>query len=121
MGVHFLNTAQTALLIHAAESSTNAIITDTPHVTCINTVSTTLTLSTTGTYVSNYTVLSGIAIPTLTTYTPSSVSLTCTPMISADRRYVWMQVNPNFTQSTLTPTPVVIPIQGITTLGVTET
>ncbi len=117
MGIHFLNSAQTALLIHAAESSTNAIVTDTPHLTVVNTVSTTMTLETVATYVSNYTVLSGVAIPVLATYYPSIVSLSVEPWITADRRYVWMYVAPTFGSSTLTEQDTVIPIQGITTLG----
>jgi type II secretory pathway component GspD/PulD (secretin) len=117
MTVNFLNKSQTSMVIHAAESSTDAIVTDTPHVTCINTVSTSMTLSDVGTYISGYTVTSGVAIPTLSTYAVDTVGLTVEPWITADRRYVWMYVNPSFTTGTLSTESVVIPIQGITTLG----
>jgi general secretion pathway protein D len=121
MAVHFLNSAQTTLLIHAAEGSENAIITSNPHLTCINTVQNQMTLSTTGTYISSYTVQSGIAVPVLATYVPDSTTLTVTPYITADRRYVWLVVSPSFTTSVLAATPEIIPIQGITTLGAAQT
>jgi type II secretory pathway component GspD/PulD (secretin) len=47
--------------------------------------------------------------------------LTVTPWISADRRYVWMVVNPQFTQASIVPQDQVIPIQGITTAGGAQT
>jgi tetratricopeptide (TPR) repeat protein len=118
MTVNFLNRAQTSALIHAAESSFNSLVTDTPHLTVINTVSTSMTLATSGTYVSNYTVTGGIAIPTLAVYTPSATTIGVQPFISADRRYVWMYLSTTFTTTNLSqPLSVVIPIQGITTLG----
>jgi type II secretory pathway component GspD/PulD (secretin)/tetratricopeptide (TPR) repeat protein len=121
MNVTFLNATQTHLIIHAAEDSQNAIVSDTPHVLCNNTVQTTLTLSTTASYISGYTVTGGFAIPTVTTYTESSTTLTVQPWITADRRYVWLYASPSISVSSITPTPTVIPVQGIVIAGLTTT
>jgi len=107
----FLNRDHTQMVISMAEASSNATTVSAPHVTVINGAQQTLDLTTKGSYVSSYSVQGSIAIPVITTYDASIVSLSVTPVVSADRRYVTMQVSPQITNSVLgDPVAVEIPI-----------
>jgi len=107
----FLNRDHTQMVISMAEASSNATTVSAPHVTVINGAQQTLELTTQGSYVSSYSVQGSIAIPVITQYDASIVSLSVTPVVSADRRYVTMQVSPQISNSVLgDPVPVEIPI-----------
>jgi general secretion pathway protein D len=122
LSVSFLNSQQTKMLINAAESSTNAIITASPHLTVVNTVSTNITLSTLVQYISTYTAQGNFVIPVILNYTNAN-SLSVQTWITPDRRYVWMVVSPSIITSTPTTTSTVIPLAATSTVlnGVTIT
>jgi type II secretory pathway component GspD/PulD (secretin) len=121
MNVSFLNSRQTAMIINAAESSTNAIVTNSPHVTCLNSVSTTISLSTSVQYISTYTAQGYFVIPVMANLTYAN-SLSVQPWITADRRYVWLVVSPSIVTPTFTTTTVEIPVAAPTNIaGITTT
>ena len=120
MTVSFLNSAQTKLIINAAESSANAIVTSSPHITCINTVSTTISLTSSIEYISTYVAQGNFVIPVLA-FAPNANSLTVQNWITADRRYVWMVVTPDIETTQLVTTTGVIPIAAATVTGLAST
>ena len=120
MTVSFLNSAQTKMIINAAESSTNAIVTASPHITCINTVSTTISLTSSSEYISTYVAQGNFVIPVFA-FAPNANSLTVQNWITADRRYVWMVVTPSISTTQLVTTTGVIPIAAATVTGLAST
>lgn len=115
LSVSFLNSSQTKMLINAAEQSTNVIATSSPHMTVVNTVSTTISLNTIYQYIENYVAQGNFVIPVIGNY-GSTNSLSVQPWITADRRYVWMVVNPSIVTAIPTPTTAIIPIAATTTV-----
>ena len=75
----------------------------------MNTDEQTLSLTTQATYVSGYSVQDGIAIPDISAYTASDVSLDVRPVVSVDRRYVTLSVSPTISTGSLIPTQITIP------------
>lgn len=108
----FIDHGNAALIVHAVKNSRHATVVSAPHVTVMNTQEQQLTLSQQGTYVSGYSVQNNIAVPTIGTYTVSDVSLTVTPVVSADRRYVTLTVEPQISTGTLVPQVITIPVVG---------
>jgi len=120
LSVSFLNTAQTKMIINAAEQSSNAIVTQSPHITCVNTVATSISLTTSTQYIASYVAQGNFVIPVMGIYMAGQ-GMTVQSWITADRRYVWMNVTPSIVTVIPVTTTVVIPIAAATVTGIAST
>ncbi|MBM4044761.1 MAG: type II and III secretion system protein [Planctomycetes bacterium] len=100
-------------LLHAAQSSGEGEVVNAPRLTLTNTQRGNITVATTVNYVGTFGAAAGgaaaIAIPTINTLA-SGVTFDVRPIVSADRRYVFLEVLPNLTN-----------IDGIDNFTVTQT
>jgi len=104
----FLGSSQRKIVINAAKDSEFAKTVSAPHLLCMNTQERDVSFTSTGTYVSGYEEQGNFLVPIVDQYTPSDVSLTVTPVVSADQRYVLLSVDSTNTVSTLSPRTVTI-------------
>jgi len=104
----FLGSSQRKIVINAAKDSEFAKTVSAPHLLCMNAQERDVSFTSVGTYVSGYEEQGNFLIPVVDQYTPSDVSLTVTPVVSADQRYVILSVDSTNTVSTLTARNVTI-------------
>ncbi len=113
VGLAFLSDIQLFLFLEALQGDTRANIMQAPKITCYNGQSATVNVSDTQSFLTNVQVtgLPGgqFAFQPTITPIPNQVQLTVQPVITADRRFVRINMNPSLT--TVIPGPVpVIPV-----------
>ena len=121
MGLAFLSDIQVYLFMEAVAGDTRTHVTQAPKLTLFNGQTATLSVQTNQNFVTNVqlTIVGNgnpVFVPTITTQ-PLGVQLTIQAVITADRRYVRMSLNPTLTSLVPGPVnafPVIVPIfQGI--------
>jgi len=94
--VAFLDYPGTSAVLEAVKESNYATVMQSPAITLMNTEESDISLTTTINYVASYTVgEGGVTVPQIA-QVANGVDLRVRPVISADRRYVTLEVEPNF-------------------------
>jgi type II secretory pathway component GspD/PulD (secretin) len=111
VGLAFLSDIQLFLFLEALQGDTRANIMQAPKITCYNGQSATVNVSDTQNFLTNVQVtgLPGgqFAFQPTITPIPNQVTLTVQPVITADRRFVRINMNPNLTTTIPGPVPVI--------------
>jgi type II secretory pathway component GspD/PulD (secretin) len=121
MGLAFLSDIQVFLFMEAVQGDTRTHITQAPKLTLFNGQTATLSVNTNQNFLTNMSLTfvgngNPVFVPTITP-TPVGVNLTVQAVITADRRFVRMSMNPTLTVLAPGPVntfPIIVPIfQGI--------
>jgi len=123
MGLAFLSDIQVFLFMQAAQGDSRTNVMQAPKLTLFNGQTATLTVSESAPFVSNVTatVQNGLVLftPTVTPLT-TGVSLTLQAVISGDRRFVRLSLNPSFNVPVPGPValfPIVVPVFPVNPIG----
>jgi len=98
-GISFLSDLETYLFVNAAQTDQRSNIVQAPKVTTFNGSAAYIQSTQMVPYVSNYTPVVGpgsVAYQPIVSQLPDGVQLTVTPVVSHDRRYVRLAINPVF-------------------------
>ena len=114
VGLAFLSDIQVFLFLEALQGNTRANVMQAPKITCANGQSSFVQVSESQNFLTSVTV-TGLPggqfafVPTIQNFGTNSVSLSVTPLITDDRRFVRMSIQPNL--QSLLPGPIpVIPV-----------
>jgi len=112
--IDFLDDIQTTLLINMAQQANESIVSQAPIITTFNTQEVEVQFETVTTYIAGFTALvaeDAAAYQPTTSTRENSVSMSVQPFVSADRKYVQLNIAPDFTFSS--DEPVQVPVMNL--------